>query len=217
MKLIPPVAGGDARHAFRAHTRAVLQVPHELSRHLTRLHAALQMPGSEPVQGALADLYAVVAPSATDLRRAALQMCEGRINPYAFDAFRRHPRGLSAVTPLATRWSVIAQPSADVPARVRRGGGDDSRRLARQVVEAMEGGDLMEASRVEEAFLGHCVSCQDKLAFMLASRALRLAGVELDARWRRVSAWLEQRDASGGHLADTSKGSNVLPLQRRTA
>lgn len=206
-----PTGGFAARRAFRAHTREVLQAPHDISRHLARLHAALQLPGAEPAQGALADLFVAVAVSDTGARKAALGMVEGRLDPYAFDAFQRHPRGLVTVTPLASRWSVIAQPSAEVPARVRRGSSDDSRRLAREVVNALHSGELMEASRIEAAFLGHCVSCQDKLAFMLAMRGLRLAGIEIDDRWRRVDAWLQQRDAYGEHQGEPARDAGIAP------
>ena len=92
---------------------------------------------------------------------------------------------------------MFAQPSADVPARVRRASPDHSRRMAAQVVEALLEGEPMAASKIESDFLDHCLSCQDKLAFMLASRDLRRHEVAVGDRWGQVAAWLEQRDALG--------------------
>lgn len=193
-------AGSDARRALRAHGRAVLQAPHDVAAHLARLQVALQLPGSEPVQGVLADFFSVPVDNGATLRKAALQLAVERLDPYSVDAFTRHAGGharLPSISPLATRWSVLVQPSADVPARVRRGGRDDSRRLAEDVVQALYDGELVEAARIEAEFLGHCISCQDKLAFMLAMRGVRKAGIEVDARWGRVAAWLGARDAFG--------------------
>ena len=104
-------------------------------------------------------------------------MAEARLNPHVAKAFGRHTQGhaLPRITSLATRWSVWAQPSAEVPARVRRASPDDSHRLARQVVEALYDGEPTDAARIEQDFLDHCISCQDKLAFMLATRDLRRA------------------------------------------
>lgn len=200
-----PIGQRQARQAFRRLGRRVRSAPADASGHLARLDAALQLPGSEPAQGALADFFRVPAEGDAGMRRAALQLVQARLNPYAVDGFARHAGArapLPPVTPLATRWSVLCQPSADVPARERRGGRDDSRRLADEVVQALYDGELVAAARIETAFLGHCVSCQDKLAFMLATRALRRAGIDLDDRWRRVAAWLEARDASGQAQAD---------------
>lgn len=201
------------RAAFRTHTRAVLRAPHGAPQHLARLQSALQLPGAEPVQGALADLFVAAPAGDPALRRNALQLVQSRLNPYVADSFSRHAGGaarLPAINPMATRWSVLAQPSAGVPARVRRAGSDDSRRLAANVVDALHGGEVMEASRIEAAFLGHCVSCQDKLAFMLAMRDLRRAGISVDARWTRVAEWLQQRDVFGAQHGDEAVAGLVL-------
>ncbi len=190
----------SARATFRQRTRAVAREPEDVALHLARLHAALQLPDAEPLQGALADLF--VAAPLTDplLRGNALQMTEARLNPHVARAFVRHTRGhrLPGITPLATRWSVLAQPSSEVPARVRRASPDDSRRLARRVVEALYNGEPGDAAKIEQDFLDHCISCQDKLAFMLAMRNLRRAEIVVDERWTRVASWLQQRNAFGG-------------------
>lgn len=203
----------SARTTFRQRTCAVARDPDDVALHLARLHAALQLPDSEPLQGALADLF--VAAPLTDplLRSNALQMVEARLNPHVASAFVRHTRGhrLPGITPMATRWSVLAQPSSEVPARVRRASPDDSRRLARLVVEALYNGEPSVAAKIEQDFLDHCISCQDKLAFMLATRDLRRAEIVVDERWTRVAAWLQQRNVFGSQQ-DNSDADHPLPL-----
>jgi len=192
-----------ARRQFRARTCAVARTPEDAGAHLARLQAAVQLGGEEPVQGCLADLFVAVPGEDTGVRQAALQLAASRLPDYVREAFARHAHGhlLPGITPLATRWSVIAQPSANVAARVRRGGADHSRRLAAQVVEALLEGDPLHASRVERDFLDHCLSCQDKLAFMLASRDLRRHELAVGDRWEQVAATLEQRDLMGSRQA----------------
>ncbi|RRN55806.1 hypothetical protein EIM48_08995 [Pseudoxanthomonas sp. SGNA-20] len=201
----------DARREFRERTRAVARAPQDTAAHLARLQAALQLGDTEPVQGALADMFVALPRADTALRQAALHLASGRLAPYVAEAFGRHAHGhvLPAITALATRWSVFAHPSADVPARVRRASPDHSRRLAAQVVEALLDGEPLHAARVEHEFLDHCVSCQDKYAFMLASRDLRRHEIAVGDRWERVADWLEQHAAIGDRAeAPTSrKGS----------
>ena len=188
-----------ARRELRTRTIAAVRNPHDAAVHLARLQAALQLDDAEPVQGVLADLFATLPGDETAMRQVALQLANARLHPYVADAFARHARGhaLPGITPLATRWSVFAQPSADVPARVRRASPDHSRRMAAQVVEALLEGEPMAASKIESDFLDHSLSCQDKLAFMLASRDLRRHAIAVGDRWEQVAAWLEQRDALG--------------------
>lgn len=189
-----------ARREFRERTRAVARAPQDAAAHLARLQAGLQLGDVEPVQGALADLFVALPRADTGLRQAALHLVASRLAPHVAEAFARHGSGqpLTGVTALATRWSVFAQPSAEVPARVRRASPDHSRRLATQVVHALLDGDPSQATRTERDFLDHCVSCQDKLAFMLASRDLRRHQIAVGDRWERVAGWLEQHAAIGG-------------------
>ena len=63
-------AGTEARRQLRAHGRAVRRAPHDVSMHLARLQLALQLPGSEPVQGVLADLFSVPVDNGATLRKA---------------------------------------------------------------------------------------------------------------------------------------------------
>lgn len=190
----------NARRQFRTRTCAVLRAPQDASAHLARLQTALQLGDVEPLQGALADLFVALPKEETAIRQAALALAAPRLPPYVAEAFDRNAHGhaLTQVTTLATRWSVFAQPSASVPARIRRASPDHSRRLAARVVEALLDGEPLQAARIERDFLDHCVSCQDKLAFMLASRDLRRHQIAVGDRWERVAGWLEQHAAIGG-------------------
>ena len=180
----------QARVAVRQHARRLLRDPTDVSAHFAHLHASLELPGAEPVQGALADLYVAFGEREQSLKRSALQMARDRLPPHAarwFEAQAGLAR-LPRITPLATRWSVLARPSADISTRARRCSADDSRALAGQVIKAMESGD----AQAQQAFLHHCVTCHDNLAFMLARRVLLRHGATLPPDWEAVSQQLEQ-------------------------
>ncbi len=185
--------GREARLAVRQHARRLLRDPADVSAHFARLHASLELPGSEPVQGALADIFVSFGEREESLKRTAVQMARDRLAVHAarwFDAQAGQAR-LSRITPLATRWSVLARPSADISTRARRCSVDDSRALADQVVLAFENSD----AQAQQAFLHHCVTCHDNLAFMLARRALLRTHAVLPADWEAVSQQLEQSRA----------------------
>ena len=178
----------QVRIAVRQHARRLLRDPSDVSAHFARLHAALELPGAEPVQGALADLFVTFGEREESLKRTALQMARDRLAVHAarwFEAQAGLSR-LSRITPLATRWSVLARPSADIS--TRRCSTDDSRALAEQVMQAVAQGD----AQAQQEFLHHCVTCHDNLAFMLARRALLRFGGSLPADWEAVSQQLEQ-------------------------
>jgi mono/diheme cytochrome c family protein len=185
-----PAPVRQVRIAVRQHARRLLRDPSDVSAHFARLHAALELPGAEPVQGALADLFVTFGEREDALKRTALQMARDRLAVHVarwFEAQAGLPR-LSRITPLATRWSVLARPSADISTRARRCSTDDSRALAEQVMQAAAHGD----EQAQQEFLHHCVTCHDNLAFMLARRAMLRRGGPLPADWEAVSQQLEQ-------------------------
>lgn len=184
--------GLSARERFRLHGRDVLHAPADRARHEARAAAACALPGAEPLQGALADMLHACAPDPAPavglLRRPPIA---GRLAPFVAREFLRlADRGerLPRATPLATRYSVLAMPSLDVPRRAMLCGVDDSRRAAEQAVAAL----LQGVDAAEAAFLDHCEGAGDSLAFMLARRALMRAGRPLSARWDSVSALLQK-------------------------
>ena len=179
-----------ARQVVRQQGRHLLRHPGDVNAHMARLHAALELPGGEPAQGALADLFSCFGAQHETLKRTALQLARPRLSAHAarwFDA-QAAQAALPAITPLATRWSVLAHPCADISTRARRCSVDDSRLLAEQAVLAFERGD----PSAQNEFLHHCVTCHDNLAFMLARRALLKTGISLPDDWAAVSLQLEQ-------------------------
>ena len=178
------------RQVVRQQGRHLLRHPGDANAHMARLHAALELPGAEPAQGALADLFSCFGAQDEALKRTALQLARPRLSAHAarwFDA-QAAQAALPAITPLATRWSVLAHPCADISTRARRCSVDDSRLLAEQAVLAFERGD----ASAQNEFLHHCVTCHDNLAFMLARRALLKTGISLPSDWAAVSLQLEQ-------------------------
>lgn len=164
----------------------MLQAPHDRRRHLPRIEAAAALAGSEPVQGALADMLSACAPDPDGdgplLQRLAQS---GRIPAHAADALLEHVRQgrrLPRVTVLATRYSVLATPSLDVPVRALLCGSDDSRRIAAEAVSRLPRGD----AEFEEAFLSHCEETHDTVALLLAWSRLRRSGFHFSERWQSV-------------------------------
>ena len=62
----PETASWRARASFRAAGRRVLRDPARREAHWQRVQAALALPGSEPVQGALVDMLHACPPDAAD-------------------------------------------------------------------------------------------------------------------------------------------------------
>lgn len=179
-----------ARLAVRQQARVLLRDPVNVGAHMARLHAAMELPGAEPVQGTLADMYVALGANAEALKRSALQMVAARMSPHVVRWFTAQAGSdrLARVTPLATRWSVLARPSADISTRARRCSVDDSRALAEAVIQSVAAAD----TEAQQAFLHHCITCRDNMAFMLARRALLRMGTALPPDWESVSQQLEQ-------------------------
>ena len=178
------------RQAVRQHARHLLSDPADRGAHMARLQASLELAGAEPVQGALADLFCCFGAGDEPFKRAALQLVRGRLAAHAVRWFEAQvaQKALPAINPLATRWSVLAHPSADISTRARRCSVDDSRLLAAQAIRAFADAD----QTTQNEFLHHCVTCHDNLAFMLARHALLKSGASLPDDWAAVSLQLEQ-------------------------
>jgi hypothetical protein len=179
-----------ARQTVRLHARRLLRDRTDIGSHMARLHASLDLAGAEPVQGALADLFSCFGAREEALKRTALQLVQARLSAHAARWFEAQTTqaALPAISPLATRWSVLAHPSAEISTRARRCSVDDSHLLAGQAVRAFAEAD----QPAQNEFLHHCVTCHDNLAFMLARRALLKSGASLPDDWAAVSKQLEQ-------------------------
>ena len=180
------------RERFRHAGRAVLLAPGDRARHESRVMAASEMEGAEPLQGALADLMHGCLPEPQPTARLLQHPQLGqRLAPFVARQFlllaNRRER-LPRVSTLATRFSVLTMPSLDVPRRALLVGVDDARELAAQAIPALLAGD----DEIEAAFLAHCEGAGDSLAFMLASRALSRDSRPLSPRWSEVSMLLQR-------------------------
>lgn len=190
MDQTPEQVEWQARKTMRRHARFLKRNVLDTRVHSARLDAALLLPGAEPVQGALADLFASVGAEQAQFKRDALTLVRDRLAPHVSSWFESQIDApvLPRVSPLATRWSVLTIPSADISTRARRCSVDDSRALAAQVIDAVALGD----TQGQQLFLHHCVTCHDNLAFMLARRALLKTNTRLPSGWDAVSEQLEQ-------------------------
>lgn len=178
-----------ARLRFRISGRQVVCHPTVLPAHLNRLDCALALPGAEPAQGALADLFMGCheAPAADKLD--ALQRVRPRLTEPMARSFQAQAQWHSFphCSRMATRWSVLATASLDVPRRVLRCSTDDSRQLAAEALRAWQRADLP----AQQAFLTHCLVCRDTLALMVARRALLRLTPELPHLWHDAFAQLQ--------------------------
>lgn len=181
----------SAREQFRQHGRKVFAAPTAGDAHEARVLAACALPGVEPVQGALVDMLCACPHETEQIKHLLLHP---RVAPRmpAFVvrgllAVMTSGHRLAPVNPWATRYSVLASPSLDVPRRAVLVSVDDSHDLAARAVAAVRAGDFA----AEEEFLDHCQGAGDSLAFMLARRTLMREGKVLSKRWDLVSKSLQ--------------------------
>lgn len=186
----PPLSHDAARLRLRAHARALLAQPRDAQLHLARVDVALLLEGTEPVQGALADMFTQLDANHANIKRIAYLACCERLSPRVRMDFEQLLTlgPLPAINTLATRWSLLSIPTADIPARGRRCSLDDSRKLAQQGLQAFEAED----AEAQQAFLDHCMTCHDKMAFMLARRDVLKHVARLPSPWQAVSDRLEE-------------------------
>ncbi|MDT7837707.1 hypothetical protein [Aquabacterium sp. OR-4] len=191
--MYPSADDTAVRLAFRSLSRLVLRRPRDAAAHAARLRVALQMPGAEPAQGALADWLVACPDAPLAQRRETLAALRARLGSALAQAFAVHVEGrrLPPANPLATRWSVLAAASLDVPPRALRGNSDDSRLLAAAALRAWRQGDMA----AQQAFLDHCRVCHDTLAFLLARREILRNGLPLPAAWQATQHAMQPRQA----------------------
>lgn len=180
----------QARRAVRRGARTLMRTPSDAAAHLARLHASTYLPGSEPAQGVLADLFTALGADQSAVKTQALELVRSRLSAHvaAWFSSQIHAPALPKVSPLATRWSVLAVPTADVGTRARRCSADDSRALAALAVQAVAEKD----EQGQRLFLHHCLTCHDNLAFMLARREVLKLVKLLPPGWEEVSIQLER-------------------------
>jgi hypothetical protein len=186
---LPTSAAVNPRLSLRTQARRLLGHPQDAQAHLARVDAALQIEGTEAVQGALADMFAQLDKSHAGVKRIAYQACQHRLCARISLAFEGliEQNQIPLINKLATRWSLLSIPGADIPTRVRRCSLDASRALAAAGLHAFETHD----ETAQHAFLEHCMTCHDKMAFMLARRSVLKIVPRLPDAWESVSSRLE--------------------------
>lgn len=180
------------RIAFQRAGRRVLAAPEVHAHHQARIAAAMQMPGSEALQAAVADmLYACPPEPELFAKLMASPDMTQRLPAHVHAALcvvAQSGTCLPRVTRWATRWCILATPSLDVPRRALLCGTDDSRTLAAAALHAILAGDM----QAENEFLEHCQATFDTLAFMLVRRDLLKRKLVLGRRWIQASTMLEE-------------------------
>ena len=129
------------RERFRLLGRKMLDKPDDADRHELRVLAGCALAGTEPVQGALADMLHACEPNAERFGRL-LERPEvvSHLPAYVLQGFQalvKSGERIAKASPLATRYSVLATPSLDVPKRALLVSVDDSRTLAQRAVDAV--------------------------------------------------------------------------------
>lgn len=192
--MTPAASNDPVRRAVRRGARLLIRKPGDTAAHLSRLHAAIDLPGAEPVQGVLADLFTALGADHANLKSQALELVRPRLSAHiaAWFGSQVTAPALPRISPLATRWSVLAMPSADISTRARRCSADDSRALAKLAIQAVAASD----EQAQQLFFHHCVTCHDNLAFMLVRRALLKTAQQLPDAWEAVSQQLERGSAA---------------------
>lgn len=182
----------STREQFRLSGRKVLRTPQSPAAHGARIGVAVQLEVSEPIQAAFVDmLYACDPAKVRSLPLLKHPKIRQRLGNGIADNLQQvieSGKRLPRVTPLATRYCILATPSLDVPSRAMLCGPDDSRQLADHALPALLAGD----TAAEAAFLDHCEGSLDSLAFLKARRVLVREGHPLSDRWRQVADLLEQ-------------------------
>lgn len=199
---LPDAVQLEQRQRFRAMGKQVRQRPQDPDLHVRRLQAALAWQDDEPLQGAIADLFhALPGHAGHSVYGLACELAQARLPRHVAQGFAaqlQQHQALPAIHWLATRWSVLVQPSAAVSALRRRVSVDESRRLAAAIVQAhmeLAGSDAQTLAELEQEFFAHCQACDDRLAFMLARRQLLARGPLPDA-WQAAEGQLAQDGAT---------------------
>lgn len=186
------------RRQFRYYTRCVCQAPMSVYYHTKRLQVAAKIGQTEPYQGALADYFFACWYDMATEGRLILEEAAGRLPKHvvsAFGEFVNQGEHLPAISPLATRFSVLVSPSMNVPQHRVYMDKDESKKIAKSLQEALlvakQNGDDGLIEQIEQDYLAHCLACQDRMGFMMTWFALSRAGWEFDEKWHACKASLE--------------------------
>lgn len=179
------------RRQFRHYTRRVYAEPSNHFYHHKRLLVASKFVQLEPLQGALADYFFACWYDMAKEGRTALEVAEQRLPKHILSGFELYVNTgehLPKISPLATRFSVLASPSLNVPKHQLFVSKDDATLMAKALKDALldakADNNTALIAMLEDEFLAHCAACQDHMSFMMAWLALSRAGWEFSEAWR---------------------------------
>ncbi|MFW2177960.1 MULTISPECIES: hypothetical protein [unclassified Moraxella] len=184
---------------YRLYSRQVMSQPMNMDIHTSRIMTAMELEEKEPLQGALADMFYGCWFDVPYFGERMLGQVKEKINPNMLKGFQRCIEGLDyvfAVSPLATRWSVLISPSMQAFEHQLRISADDSRSVATLTISTLldileeeddpeEQEELIE--EVEQEFFAHCLAIDDRLAFSIVWWELS------KNKWNFHEAWTQTR------------------------
>lgn len=194
----------NQRLSYRYYTRQVMSQPMNKDIHTSRIIAAMELSEREPLQGAIADMFYGCWFDVPFFGERILSQVKDKLHQQTLKGFQacvEKTNYIRAVSPLATRWSVLVSPSMDMYDHQLRASADDARALASQTIHALlevkntedEQYQLNKTSEIENEFFSHCTACNDRLAFSIVWWQLAKNNWEFDNRWTACRLRLEEK------------------------
>ena len=190
----------DNKFQYRYYSRRVLSRPSALEYHQQRIYVAASFTESEPLQGALVDMFYGCWYEMPIYGASILETVEDKLHPKTLEIFRRYIQKqdyMQHISEYATRWSVLVMPSLNNVASHRlRISSDDSKQIAERIsnelLKARSENDEGQIEQLESDFFAHCLACEDKIAFSIVWFRLGKNALEFDNRWIDCRQHLEQ-------------------------
>lgn len=190
------------RKEFRYFSRLVKLTPANEHYHRKRIQAAMRLEQNEPLQGALADYFYACWYLMSTQGNQLLKEVSARLQAWVLEEFHRlvgQGYCLPSITKLATRWSVLASPSMDMPSHQMYVGKDDASWVAKdvckQLLAAKVANQQQHIEQIEHEFFAHCMACQDRMGFLMVWFELAKQGWVFHDGWAVCKQALTQTPA----------------------
>lgn len=187
----------SVREQYRRMSRRIINTPTIANYHKERIRIAISFFESEPLQGALADYFYGCWYDIPYNGQQLLDEAKERLPVPIYQAFLNciHKKDyIWAISPLATRWSVLVTPSLDVPTHKLRTSSDTAWYVADNIITTLlnaKADNNPTLSQMEQDFLDHCIACADRMAFMVVWFRLNKENWVFDERWVHCRKLLE--------------------------
>lgn len=192
---------------YRLYSRQLMRQPMNVDLHTNRIMMAMELDEREPLQGALADMFFGCWYELSYFGEHMLAQVEDKLNAQILAEFEQCMTGkkyVTAITPLATRWSVLVGPSMCAYEHQLRISSDDSRMVAEGVItnlvelyeEEEDDEDRAEMiANIEAEFINHCKATDDRLAFSIVWWELAKKDWDFNDHWMDLRNFFEQKMA----------------------